>query len=107
MLRCCKRLRLTRLASSDMRMSAKQRSGRHFSMIALVSILAGTIGNTLPSAAADAGSTEQLQYQVQHSKFGKIGTYTNMVQRSGDLITVQTKATFLVTLQVVGIHSAD
>src|SRR6266513_4232371 len=74
MLRCWKRLRLTQLASSDMRMSAEQRFGRHFSMIALVSILAGTIGNTRPSAAADAGSTEQLQYQVQHSKFGKIGT---------------------------------
>src|SRR5438874_145704 len=83
MLRCWKRLRLTQLASSDMRMSAKQRFGRHFSMIALVSILAGTIGNTLPSAAADPGSTEQSQYQVQHSKFGKRGTYTNVVQVAG------------------------
>src|SRR4051812_49283266 len=107
MLRCWKRLRLTQLASSDMRMSARQRSGRHFSMIALVSILAGTIGNTLPSAAADAGSTEQLQYQVQHSKFGKIGTYTNMVQRAGDMTTVRTTAHFLVTMLGVGLHRED
>src|SRR2546423_631073 len=107
MLRCWKRLRLTQLASSDMRMSAKQRFGRHFSMIAVVSILAGTIGNSLPSAAADAGSTEQLQYQVQHSKFGKIGTYTNMVQRAGDMTTVQTTAHFLVTMLGVGLHRED
>jgi len=107
MLRCWKRLRLTQLASSDMKMSAEQRFGRHFSMITLVSILAGTIGNTLPSAAADAGSTEQLQYQVQHSKFGKIGTYTNMVQRAGDMTTVQTTAHFLVTMLGVGLHRED
>src|SRR3979409_2574536 len=101
MLRCWKRLRLTQLASSDMRMSAKQRFGRHFSMISLVSIY------SLPRAAADAGSTEQLQYQVQHSKFGKIGTYTNMVQRAGDMTTVQTTAHFLVTMLGVGLHRED
>src|SRR2546423_14663350 len=107
MLRCWKRLRLTQLASSDMRMSAEQRFGRHFSMIALVSILAGTIGNTLPSAAADAGSTEQLQYQVQHSKFGKIGTYTNMGQRAGDMTTGQTTGHFRGTTPGAGLHPRD
>src|SRR2546430_15927102 len=95
MLRCWKRLRLTQLASSDMRMSAEQRFGRHFSMIALVSILAGTIGNTLPSAAADAGSTEQLQYPGQHLKFCKIGTYTNMVKTDGGMTNMQDTAHLL------------
>src|SRR5436189_2123796 len=109
MLRCWKRLRLTQLASSDMRMSAKQRFGRHFSMIALVSILAGTIGNTLPSAAADAGSTEQLQYQVQHSKFGnglhredaerterwrggRLISFVGITKKNGDTIRIKGEA---------------
>jgi hypothetical protein len=88
-------------------MSARQRFGRHLSLITSVSILAGMIGNTLPSAAADASSTEQLRYQVQHSKFGKIGTYTNMVQSAGDMTTVQTTAHFLVTVLGVGLHRED
>src|SRR5438046_10535431 len=88
-------------------MSARQRSGRHLSLIAFVSIFVGMIGNTLPGAAADGGSTEQLRYQVQHSKFGKIGTYTNTVQSAGDMTTVQTTAHFLVTMLGVGLHRED
>jgi hypothetical protein len=101
------KLRPTQLASSDRRMSAGQRFGRHLSLITSVSILAGIIVNTLPSAAADASSTEPLRYQVQHSKFGNIGTYTNMVQSAGDMTTVQTTAHFLVTMLGVGLHRED
>lgn len=63
----------------------------------------------LPSTAALAASTatEQLRYRVQHSVFGNIGTYTNIVRTIGDVTTVQTTAHFLVKMLGIGLHRED
>lgn len=81
-----------------------RRSGIGLALIAIVGILAGAIGG---SAAAAATSAEQLRYRVQHSKFGNIGTYTNLVQTVGDVTTVRTSAHFLVSMLGIGLHRED
>jgi hypothetical protein len=66
-------------------------------------------GNTPVTTSAAAASTlaEQLRYAVHHSVFGDIGTYTNIVQRAGDMTTVRTTAHFLVKMLGVGLHRED
>jgi hypothetical protein len=86
---------------------AANRFGSHLCFVAFLGLLTGAIGYVAPLAAADSGATEQLRYQVRHSKFGKIGTYTNQVQSTGDTTTVQTTAHFLVTMLGVGLHRED
>src|SRR5262249_40890295 len=46
-------------------------------------------------------------YQVSHSVFGNIGTYTNTVEPTRDGTTVQTKAHFEVKMLGVRIHRED
>ena len=80
------------------------------SPLALACVFAATIGCTaiagsISCAAAD--STQQLRYGVQHSTFGNIGTYTNVVLSVGDTTTVQTTAHFLVKVLGVGMHRED
>jgi hypothetical protein len=48
-----------------------------------------------------------LRYRVRHSVYGKIGTYTNVVQTIGDVTTVRTTAHFLVAALGVGLHRED
>ncbi len=89
------------------RKMSTRRFGCQLSLMAFLGILAGTIGHSAPGVAAATDSTEQLRYQVRHSVFGTIGTYTNLVQSSGDMTTVQTTAHFLVKLLGVGMHRED
>ena len=56
---------------------------------------------------ATSASAEQLRYRVQHSVFGNIGTYANLVQTLGDVTTVKTNAHFLVRMLGVGLHRED
>ena len=46
------------------------------------------VGTGNPAAAYAADGARQLVYQVQHSVFGDIGTYTNQIQKSGPAMTV-------------------
>lgn len=85
-------------------MQSKQ-SGISLALIAALGILAGAIGDA--AAATPAAATEQLRYQVEHSKYGDIGTYTNVVQTVGDVTTVRTTAHFLVKILGVGLHRED
>lgn len=74
--------------------------------IGLVAII-GIIGCKTGEAQVGLPAAEQLRYQVQHSTFGNIGTYTNIVQRVGDMTTVRTTAHLLVKILGVGLHRED
>ena len=50
---------------------------------------------------------ETLVYDVKHSVFGDIGTYTNQIETSGAVTTVKTAAHFLVKALGVGLHRED
>jgi len=63
------------------------------------------MGFNVVSAASTL--TQELRYQVQHSVFGNIGTYTNTVQSLGDVTTVRTSAHFLVKVLGVNMHRED
>jgi hypothetical protein len=61
-----------------------------------------------PWSAADAAAGMQLNYQVTHSTFGNIGTYSNAIEPSaGGSTTVQTQAHFQVKLLGVTLHRED
>jgi hypothetical protein len=71
--------------------------------LALLALLAA--GATHPSPAS--ADVRQLVYDVKHSVFGEIGTYTNVIEASGAIITIKTTAHFLVTALGVGLHRED
>ena len=62
----------------------------------------------LTSAATAASAAEQkLVYQVHHSRYGSIGTYTNAVEKTGDSTTVNTEAHITVSLLGVVLYRQD
>ena len=65
------------------------------------------VGTGNPAAAYAADGARQLVYQVQHSVFGDIGTYTNQIQKSGPAMTVKTTAHFVVSALGISMHSED
>jgi hypothetical protein len=67
-------------------------------------LLAGGLGS---AAQAMAESPRQLVYDVKHSVFGDIGTYTNTIETSGNTITIKTAAHFLVKAMGIGLHRED
>lgn len=73
--------------------------------IGLVAAAAGVLSLGLVSAAEAA--PVQLTYQVTHSVFGNIGTYTNTIEPSAAGTTVQTRAHFLVKMLGVNMYHED
>jgi hypothetical protein len=73
------------------------------------SALAGLllVGVSGGAAQAMAESPRQLIYDVKHSVFGDIGTYSNLIESSGAIITIKTTAHFLVKALGVGLHRED
>ena len=71
--------------------------------------MAGILLNGVPggSAQAMAEAPRQLTYDVKHSVFGDIGTYINVIEASGSMITIKTTAHFLVKALGVGLHRED
>jgi hypothetical protein len=59
------------------------------------------------AARAMADSPRELVYNVKHSVFGDIGTYSNLIEASGAVITIKTAAHFLVKALGVGLHRED
>ena len=59
------------------------------------------------SFPASADSPHELVYEVKHSVFGDIGTYSNLIESSGGIITIKTAAHFLVKALGVGLHRED
>jgi hypothetical protein len=68
--------------------------------VLLVGVLSG-------AARAMAESPRELIYNVKHSVFGDIGTYSNLIEASGAVITIKTTAHFLVKALGVGLHRED
>src|SRR6266853_2614382 len=73
----------------------------------LVITMVGVIAGLLVAGPAVAQSSAQFIYRVNHSVFGDIGTYTNIVEPSRDGITVKTKAHFEVKMLGVRLHRED
>jgi hypothetical protein len=72
-------------------------------LLALLALVLAGAGR--PTAAS--ADTRQLVYDVKHSVFGDIGTYSNLIESSGAVITIKTAAHFLVKALGVGLHRED
>jgi hypothetical protein len=81
-----------------------RRLGRWLRVVALCTMAAASLWSPA-GRAADA--TQQLVYNVKHSVFGDIGTYTNLIQSAGDTTTVHTTAHFAVKALGIGLHNED
>jgi hypothetical protein len=68
--------------------------------LTLIGVLSG-------ATRAMADSPRELVYNVKHSVFGDIGTYSNLIEASGAVITIKTAAHFLVKALGVGLHRED
>jgi Family of unknown function (DUF6134) len=60
--------------------------------------VAGALAGLVVAGPAAAETSAEFTYQVSHSKFGDIGSYTNTVEPTRDGITVQTRARFEVKM---------
>src|SRR5580698_2225353 len=77
---------------------------RFWSLVLLSAVLVGASSSEAPAMAE---SPRQLVYDVKHSVFGEIGTYSNLIETSGAVITIKTAAHFLVKALGVGLHRED
>ena len=59
------------------------------------------------SAAYAAPAQQKMVYSVHHSRYGDIGTYTNSVEKSGDMTTVTTDAHIQVSLLGIVLYRQD
>jgi hypothetical protein len=78
---------------------------RRLRLSTLLGITLGVLSSGSASAMADA--PRQLVYDVKHSVFGDIGTYSNLIEQSGAVITIKTAAHFAVKALGVGLHRED
>lgn len=88
-----------------MRMRMRTRAAAQRAQIGWVAALAGVLSLGLVSAAEAA--PVQLTYQVTHSVFGNIGTYTNLIEPTATGTTVQTRAHFQVKMLGVNMYHED
>lgn len=70
----------------------------------LASIGFALIAGYSPSFAA---APQRLVYQVQHSRYGNIGTYSNAVDKTGETTTVNTEAHIKVSILGVVLYRQD
>ena len=73
----------------------------------LAMTIVGLLGGLLIAGPAMAQDSAQFTYQVKHSVFGDIGTYSNTIEPSRDGITVKTRAHFEVKMLGVRVHYED
>jgi hypothetical protein len=69
----------------------------------MVVFAAGAIAIT-PSASA---AQQKMVYEVRHSTYGRIGTYTNSVETAGDKTTVTTEGRIRVSLLGIVLYRQD
>jgi hypothetical protein len=81
-------------------------SGRGLLGLRLLALLALAVAGAGQTTAASA-DTRQLVYDVKHSVFGDIGTYSNVIETSGAVVTIKTAAHFVVKALGVGLHRED
>jgi hypothetical protein len=67
------------------------------------------IGMAVLAAAspAHAATPQRLVYTVHHSRYGDIGTYSNAVEKTGDMTTVNTDAHIKVSILGVVLYRQD
>jgi hypothetical protein len=73
----------------------------------LIAMLGFLLLNSSNATALAADGQRVLSYDVKHSVFGDIGTYTNVIQTAGTATTVHTTAHFRVSALGVGLHNED
>ena len=71
----------------------------------LISFLLGPA--LIVSMPALSASPERLVYRVQHSRYGNIGTYSNAVEKAGDVTTIMTEAHIAVSILGVVLYRQD
>jgi len=67
-------------------------------------IALGTAAQSTPGFSA---TPQRLVYEVHHSRYGAIGTYTNAVEKTGDATTVTTEAHIRVSLLGIVFYRQD
>ena len=70
----------------------------------ILSLIAATIMAAVSPAQA---APQRLVYTVQHSRYGNIGTYSNAVEKTGDMTTVVTDAHIQVSILGVVFYRQD
>ncbi len=65
------------------------------------------IGVTFATAAGATPAPQKFIYTVHHSRYGKIGTFTNTVVRDGDDTTVTTEVRIAVSILGVTLYRQD
>ena len=73
----------------------------------LAMTIVGLVGGLVLAGPATAQSSAQFIYQVNHSVFGEIGTYTNTVEPTRDGTTVKTRVHFEVKMLGVRMYRED
>jgi len=81
------------------------RATRWASSLVLAAVLFTGVLSGAAQAVADP--PRELVYNVKHSVFGDIGTYSNLIEKVGAVVTVKTTAHFLVKALGVGLHRED
>jgi hypothetical protein len=76
-----------------------------FLLLVFVPVLA--VSTASAALVGNAPGTQQLVYQVQHSKYGNIGTYTNTIEHQGDMTNVTTNAKLSVSVLGVNFYRQD
>jgi len=80
---------------------------RHVFVSGLIAVFALGWSAGAQVAAAAPAAAQRLVYQVHHSRYGTIGTYTNAVEKSGDSTTVSTEAHITVSILGVVLYRQD
>jgi hypothetical protein len=75
----------------------------------LIRVLSGFafIFSAALTASSAASAADKLVYQVHHSKYGNIGTYTNTIEKDGNSTTVTTQGEIKVALLGVVLYRQD
>src|SRR5213079_1562596 len=73
-------------------------------MILISFLLGPALIGSMPALSA---SPERLVYRVQHSRYGNIGTYSNAVEKTGNVTTVTTEAHIAVSILGVVLYRQD
>ena len=74
-----------------------------WSFLSVLAIAAGLVA--LPSPAS--AELQKFVYQVRHSTYGRIGTYTNLVETNGDTTVVTTEGRIRVSLLGIVLYRQD
>jgi len=72
-------------------------------MVSMLVVAAGAMASASPASAA----LQKFVYQVRHSTYGSIGTYTNSVETAGDKTTVTTEGRIRVSILGIVLYRQD